>query len=85
VEASLTHVLEGHSREVLCMDVQREGGSCLVVTGSTDKTVMVFRLGPEGVSKVLHRLEEHKLKVKWRKAPHISSYFRSDASESTTT
>jgi hypothetical protein len=60
-------VLEGHTREVLCMDVQTEGSSWLVVTGSMDKTVMVFRLGPEGVYKVLHRLAEHKLKVKWGK------------------
>jgi len=68
VEGELTHVLEGHTRDVLCLDVQKEaafsGGSWLVVTGSMDKTIHVFRLGPDGTFKVVHKLEEHKLKVR---------------------
>ena len=58
-ESSLSHLLEGHTRDVLCLDICGD----LIVTGGTDKLVLVYKLGPAGVYKVIHTLTEHKLKV----------------------
>ena len=58
-ESILTHLLEGHTRDVLCLDAHGD----IVVTGGTDKNIMVFKLGPGGVFRVVHTLTEHKLKV----------------------
>ena len=55
-----SHVLEGHSREVLCLDVENDK----VVSGSWDKTVRMYRLGPSGMARVIHTLAEHTLKVR---------------------
>ena len=59
-EGVLTHLLEGHTREVLCLDIRGD----MVVSGGMDKSVMVYRLGPQGTFKVVHTLTEHKLKVR---------------------
>ena len=54
-------VLAGHSREVLCLAVTGD----LVVSGGQDSLVLVTRLEPAAhQSQVLHRLEQHKLRVR---------------------
>ena len=60
VNVNLTHVLEGHSRDVLCLDAENDK----VVSGSLDKTIRMYRLGPAGMSRVIHTLAEHTLKVR---------------------
>ena len=57
--SELTHVLTGHTRDVLCADTRAD----LVVSGGLDTTVLVYRLGPENLFKVVHKLTGHTLKV----------------------
>ena len=59
LSSELTHVLTGHSRDVLSVDTQAD----LVVSGGLDTTVLVYKLGPENLFKVVHKLEGHTLKV----------------------
>ena len=59
VNVNLTHVLEGHSRDVLCLDAEDDK----VVSGSLDKTIRMYRLGPAGQYRLVHTLTGHTLKV----------------------
>ena len=56
----LTHLLTGHSRDVLCVDMEDD----IVVSGGMDTNVLVYRLGPDNVFKLVHTLSGHKLKVR---------------------
>ena len=60
LSSELTHVLTGHTRDALCVDTQAD----LVVSGGLDTTVLVYRLGPENLFKVVHKLTGHTLKVR---------------------
>ena len=62
LSSELTHVLTGHTRDALCVDTQAD----LVVSGGLDTTVLVYRLGPENLFKVVHKLTGHTLKVNTR-------------------
>ena len=58
--SELTHVLTGHTRDVLCADTRAD----LVVSGGLDASVLVYRLGPENLFKVVHKLTGHTLKAR---------------------
>ena len=58
--SELTHVLTGHTRDALCADTRGD----LVVSGGLDTSVLVYRLGPENLFKVVHKLTGHTLKVR---------------------
>ena len=60
LSSELTHVLTGHTRDALCVDTQGD----LVVSGGLDTSVLVYRLGPENLFKVVHKLTGHTLKVR---------------------
>ena len=60
LDTRLTHVLDGHSRDVLCVDTEDD----LVVSGGLDTNVLVYRLGPDNVFKLVHTMSGHKLKVR---------------------
>lgn len=56
----LTHLLGGHTREVLCVDCEGD----VVVSGGRDTTVLVHRLGGDNVASLEHTLTGHTLKVR---------------------
>ena len=56
----LTHVVTGHTRDVLCLDLAGE----VLVSGGLDTNVLVTRLGEDQESQLLHTLSGHKLKVR---------------------
>ena len=60
LSSELTHVLTGHTRDVMCADTRAD----LVVSGGIDTSVLVYRLGPENLFKVVHKLTGHTLKVR---------------------
>ena len=60
LSSELTHVLTGHTRDALCADIRAD----LVVSGGLDTSVLVYRLGPENLFKVVHKLTGHTLKVR---------------------
>ena len=60
ITTSLSHLLTGHSREVLCLALTGN----VVVSGGQDNKVLVTKLGPPHQSQLLHSLEHHKLRVR---------------------
>ena len=57
----LTHVLTGHTRDVLCLAIK----DSMVVSGGLDTNVLVTRLGQaDNESSLVHTMTGHKLKVR---------------------
>ena len=50
----LTHMVTGHTRDVLCLDLAGEGD--LLVSGGLDTNVLVTRLGADQQFQLLHKL-----------------------------
>ena len=58
--SKLTHVLTGHSRDTLCVDLEDD----TVVSGGLDTNVLVYTLGADNEYQVVQTMTGHKLKVR---------------------